>query len=112
MHEIGWSKVFFEPVFGGRLAMSKRGAQPKDMLLSPQLSETGGEEMSNGKVANRPRALAPIQQILTVATAVSMIIIASTTRFDYRDGRLVVWKEAANPEPLKAATQMIGEASG
>jgi hypothetical protein len=40
-----------------------------------------------------------------------MIIIAATTRFEYRKGALTIFKEIASPDLVKQAMVMIGHAA-
>ncbi|HEX5006293.1 MAG TPA: hypothetical protein VFV70_04225 [Hyphomonadaceae bacterium] len=50
--------------------------------------------------------------ILALGLAVSMIIIAATTRFEYRGGGFTISKEVATPELVKNAMLMVGQAKG
>jgi hypothetical protein len=50
-----------------------------------------------------------VVEALSLAAAVSMIIVAATTRFEYRKGALKIAKEIASPELVKRATLMIGQ---
>ena len=50
-----------------------------------------------------------VVEVLALGAAVSMIIIAASTRFEYRKGAFKIIKEVASPELVKEATLMIGQ---
>ena len=52
-----------------------------------------------------------VVEVLTLGAAVSMIIIAATTRFEYVKGGFKIIKEAASPELVKRAMLMINLAA-
>jgi hypothetical protein len=52
-----------------------------------------------------------VLETLALGAAVSMIIIAATTRFQYRRGEFAISKETASPELVKQAMLMIGHAA-
>jgi hypothetical protein len=52
-----------------------------------------------------------VVEVLTLGAAVSMIIIAATTRFEYRKGAVKIFKEVASPDLVKQAMVMIGHAA-
>jgi hypothetical protein len=53
-----------------------------------------------------------VDPVIALGLAVSMIIIAATTRFEYRRGGLTISKEVATPELVKNAMVMVGHTKG
>jgi hypothetical protein len=52
-----------------------------------------------------------VVEVFTLGAVVSMIIIAATTRFEYRKGALKIFKEVASPDLVKQAMVVIGHAA-
>src|SRR3954453_17949670 len=52
-----------------------------------------------------------VETALAIGLAISMIIVAATTRIEYSDGKLKILKTTASPELVKAAVAITGSIS-